>query len=310
MAYDRYDSRQGPRGERPRWSDERNDPRGGRDDRGGREEPGFFERAGNQIASWFGDEEDAHRDERDQRDRDYGRGRGSERGQDRGWDAGRGGRERERMGREERERMPRDERDYRPLTGDYGRAEGFFAAAGASGMDRGERGSPDRGRDEYRRPAPPRAEHPDPHYHEWRQRQISALDRDYDEYRREHQSKFESDFGNWRDQRQTKRQMLGQIREQMEVVGSDDQHVGTIDRVAGDRLILTKSDPAAGGTHHSLSCSELERVEDNRVILGATADQARQRWRDENRDRALFEREDQGQSGPHMLDRSFSGTYR
>ena len=32
-------------------------------------------------------------------------------------------------------------------------------------------------------------------------------------------------------------------------------------------------------------------------------------WRDENRDRALFEREDQGEAGPGMLNRSFSGTY-
>ena len=40
-----------------------------------------------------------------------------------------------------------------------------------------------------------------------------------------------------------KRQLLGQIREHMEVVGSDDEHVGTVDRVAGDRIILTKSDP-------------------------------------------------------------------
>ena len=33
-------------------------------------------------------------------------------------------------------------------------------------------------------------------------------------------------------------------------------------------------------------------------------------WRDEDRGRALFEREDQGSEGPHILDRSFEGTYR
>ena len=85
----------------------------------------------------------------------------------------------------------------------------------------------------------------DPHYQEWRQRQIDELDRDYDDYRREHQSNFESDFGNWRQRRQTKRQMLGDIREHMEVVGSDDEHVGTVDRVAGDRIILTKQRSAS-----------------------------------------------------------------
>jgi hypothetical protein len=104
--------------------------------------------------------------------------------------------------------------------------------------------------------------------------------------------------------------MLGQIREHMEVVGSDDQHVGTVDRVAGDRIILTKSDPESGGVHHSLSCSDINRVEGDRVVLDLPAEEARHRWRDENRDRALFEREDRGEMGPRNLDRSFEGTYR
>ena len=104
--------------------------------------------------------------------------------------------------------------------------------------------------------------------------------------------------------------MLGQIREHMEVVGSDDQHVGTVDRVAGDRIILTRSDPESGGAHHSLSCADIDRVEGDRVILDCSADQAKQRWRDESRGRALFEREDQGEMGDRALNRSFEGTYR
>ena len=304
MAYDRNDPRHGPRDERSRWSEDRYEGR----ERGGRDERGFFERAGDQISSWFGDDDDRPRGERDP-DRE------------RGWDRGR-----DRFSPVD-ERHPRDERaqrreywggggersrerdDYRPMTGDYSRSEGMFAASGyGRGMDE------QRGRDDHRRSrfagSADRSQPADPHYHEWRQRQISALDRDYDEYRREHQSKFESDFGEWRNQRQTKRQMLGQIREHFEVVGSDEQHVGKVDRVAGDRIILAKSDPDSGGAHHSLSCSELDRVEGDRVILNCSAEQAMRRWRDESRDRALFEREDQGESGPHMLDRSFSGTYR
>ena len=62
--------------------------------------------------------------------------------------------------------------------------------------------------------------------------------------------------------------------------------------------------------HHSLSCTDVERVEGDRVILDCSAEKAREGWRDENRSRALFEREDQGNAGPHILDRSFSGTYR
>jgi hypothetical protein len=41
----------------------------------------------------------------------------------------------------------------------------------------------------------------DPHYSEWRRRQIEDLDRDYDEWRREHQSRFEQEFGSWRSTR-------------------------------------------------------------------------------------------------------------
>jgi hypothetical protein len=96
----------------------------------------------------------------------------------------------------------------------------------------------------------------------------------------------------------------------MEVVGNDDQHIGKVDRVAGDRIILAKSDPDSGGAHHSLSCSDIDRVEGDKLILDCSAEQAKQRWRDESRSRALFEREDQGEMGPRALNRSFEGTYR
>jgi hypothetical protein len=213
---------------------------------------------------------------------------------------------------------------YRPMAGNYAGSEGRSGGAGYSrgGYGGWQGGSGDQSgrsespwdQDEYRRTSfagssAERGHSHDPHYHQWRQRQIEELDRDYEEYRREHQSKFENDFGNWRSNRQTKRQMLGQIREHMEVVGNDDQHVGKVDKVAGDRIILTKSDEAAGGVHHWLSCADIERVEGDRIILSFSADQARSRWQEAS-ERALFEREDQGESGAHMLDRSFSGTYR
>jgi hypothetical protein len=226
----------------------------------------------------------------------------------------------------DRDRQRGSDRDrgggYRPITGDYGRSsEGFFAAGGFSRGDddrsRDERSQSPWGRDEYRTTSragtqdrSDRSRHEDPNYGSWRQRHMSELDRDYDDYRREHQSRFEDDFSNWRDRRQQKRGLLGQVREHMEVIGSDGEPVGTVDRIIVDRLILAKSDPESGGAHHSLSCSDVDRVEDNRVILDCTADEARHRWRDENRSRALFEREDQGEMGPRMLDRSFGGTYR
>ena len=62
MAYDRYDTRDAPRDERSRWRDERSEDRSARDrdrgdSRGGSDDRGFFERAGDEIASWFGDDE-------------------------------------------------------------------------------------------------------------------------------------------------------------------------------------------------------------------------------------------------------------
>jgi hypothetical protein len=315
MAYDRYD-----RDERSRWSDDRYDR--------GRGERGFWDRAGDEVASWFGDEEaerrrreDARRDERtgdtdrgwfggereraQHRDREFGRGFGRDRDRERGrrdWYETRGPNERggfsesdynPRWRREfsSRERDLDRDRGYRPMTGDYGRgdyeSEQFFAASGYGrgerGLGRYDRSQTPYGRDEYRRTsfAGSRLGEDrdfDPHYRSWRDRHLSDLDRDYDDYRRENQSRFESDFTSWRERRQQKRSLLGQIREHMEVVGSDDRHV--------------------------------DRVEKDRVILDCSADEAKNRWRDETRNRALFEREDQGEMGPRALNRSFEGTYR
>ena len=312
MAYDRYDTRGGPREDRSRWSGDRD--RFGRDD-----DRGFFERAGDEISSWFGDDEAEQRRERDRRmdepgygDNRYARERDHDVWRDRGRSSGdyRGDRDREResgsfsggghrgTSGESGQHWPswsggRYGPSYRPMTGDYSRSEGFYATSGMRDESDG-----------------PRSRSMDPHYHSWRKRQMDELDRDYDDYRRENQARFEEDFGQWRSRRQQKRGLLGQIREHMEVVGNDDEHVGTVDRAVSDRIILTKSDPESGGAHHSLSCSDIDRIEGDRIVLGCSAEEARQRWRDESRNRALFERDDQGEMGPRMLDRSFEGTYR
>lgn len=238
------------------------------------------------------------------------------------------------------DRNDRSERDYRPMAGDYGRS-GQFRGGGDDERGRFGRSRPignwqdddrfDRSRDDndrFGRSRPvgnwndddprrtsfagsrDRSEQHDPHYNQWRERQLSELDRDYDEYHRERQSRFEDDFGSWRERRQQKRQTVSQVREHMEVVGKDGEHVGTVDKTAGDRIILTRSNPDAGGAHHSISCNDVDCIEDNKVRLDCTADEARKRWRNEDRSRALFERHDQGEEGPHILDRSFSGTYR
>lgn len=138
----------------------------------------------------------------------------------------------------------------------------------------------------------PRPAH-DPDYAEWRRRQVERLDRDYDDYRREQQARFDREFGEWRERRGEQRRALGRVTEHMEVVGSDGGHVGAVDCIRDDALILTKSDAAAGGHHHAVPCGWVEAVDD-KVRLNLTAGEAMRRWRDEERSGALFDRGGRG----------------
>ena len=67
-----------------------------------------------------------------------------------------------------------------------------------------------------------------------------------------------------------------QIREHMKVVGSDGQHVGTVDKVEGDRIKLTKNDPQAQGQHHYIPLAMVASVDQDAVRLNLSAEQARQ----------------------------------
>ena len=279
MGYQRDDRYGGDR-----WRD-RDDQRGWNRDRDVRgDDRGFFDRAGDEVRSWFGDDEAQRRREIDERRWARERGLGGRRdnepeGGSYGWMSGG-------WGNQAGESWNRD----RP-----GAREGWFTDS--IGGERSERFG-GRGGDIH-----------DPHYAEWRRRQIDELDRDYDEYRREHQSKFEQEFGGWRSKRQSQRRLLAGVAGQMEVVGADGRPVGTVDKVRGDRIILTRQGENAGGLHHSIPCGWVEKVEEQRVTLARTADEAFAEWRSEERSRALFEREDSGSPGPHTLNRSFSGTY-
>ncbi len=316
MAYDHGDRDQ--REQRSRHDAQRQHDRQSRDSGGGGDR-GFFERASDEVSSWFGDDEAERRREMDERS---GGGRGDGGRDSHGRDEHRrpygtqqdrnsrprddgprrpySGRPPERNEPPRRPDMDREQGDYRPMTGDYGRAsaERFEREQGSNRPSAGAGAGAGAGAT---------AAH-DRHYSEWRQRQIDAIDRDYDDYRREHQSKFESDFSNWRSTRQSKREMLGSIKEHMEVFGSDDQPVGTVDKVRGDRVILTKGD-SPDGQHHSINLTMIDRVEGDRVLLDKSAEDAKAAFGSEERDRALNERDRQGESGPHILDRSFSGTY-
>ena len=290
MTDGRYDSRRGQY-EPPRSSNDRYD-RNSRDDRG------FFDRARDEVSSWFGDD-DSSRD----RDRESGR------------DDGRFGREQS-EGRFDRNPRDRGDGPQRPYTGrtqgrsgfgdDFDRPQGRQTPE-RSGQQTFDRGGSQRERGGLTAPTLAGGRH-DSDYSQWRSRQIEELDQDYDEFRRENQSRFDSEFSTWRGQRQTKRQLLGQVTEHMDVVGSDDQPVGKVDHIKRDRIILTKND-SPDGRHHSISCAKLDRVEDGKLFLDKTAEEAKREFSDDLRNRALGERDDQGEDGPHMLNRSFSGTY-
>lgn len=152
----------------------------------------------------------------------------------------------------------------------------------------------------------------DDDYHAWRSSQIAALDRDYDEYRHENRTKFSNEFGSWRNERNTQRTALERVTEHMEVIGSDGEHVGTVDKVRGDRILLTKSDADAGGRHHSIPSRWIDRVDD-KVAVRKTAEEAKAHWRDEERNSAFFgdnaSGATEGDSKGRILNRSFSGTY-
>jgi hypothetical protein len=75
---------------------------------------------------------------------------------------------------------------------------------------------------------------------------------------------------------------VDQIREGLEVVGSDHGHVGTVDGLAGQLLKLKKNDPASGGTHHYLDVGLIGAIEGDIIKLLVTADDAKQRWSEES----------------------------
>lgn len=148
----------------------------------------------------------------------------------------------------------------------------------------------------------------DDHYHAWRRNRIAELDRDYDEYRRENAQRFESEFNDWRTERQGQRDGLSRVTENMEVVGSDGERIGAVDKVRGDRILLNRNDPDSGGHHHSIPSRWIQSVDD-KVTLRKTAEQAKAHWKDEERSGAMFGGEREDERGPHILGRSFSGTY-
>jgi hypothetical protein len=68
------------------------------------------------------------------------------------------------------------------------------------------------------------------------------------------------------------------IQKDMEVVGLDGDHVGTVDHLeAADRIILSKDDPKAGGREHLISIDWVAYV-DQKVRLKKSSANATSQW--------------------------------
>jgi hypothetical protein len=68
-----------------------------------------------------------------------------------------------------------------------------------------------------------------------------------------------------------------QIKEHADIIGADGVHVGTVDRVEGKRIKLTKKDSGEGshkGHHHFIPLSLVAGVEHGVVRLSANGDVA------------------------------------
>lgn len=248
------------------------------------EDRGFFDRAGDEIRSWFGDEEAERRREYDDY---YNRPYGDARDQS------------SRIGfasaSSSKQYLPN--RGYAPFTSER------------SGFGNEDHGSLIRSYG----PVHDYGEHHDANYYAWRQDRINELDRDYAEYQRENRDRFNNEFGTWRSRRNEQRQAISQVREHMDVVGSDGEHVGTIDKLRGERIILTKNDQDAGGVHHSIPASWIKSVDAQKVTLEKTADEAHAAWRAEREQQAMFgseggdsDRDSEGPSGSWSRERGDS----
>jgi hypothetical protein len=71
------------------------------------------------------------------------------------------------------------------------------------------------------------------------------------------------------------------IREHMEVIGADGVHIGTVDKVEGGRIKLTRADSGAEiegaeghDHHHYIPAGLIAEVEGDQVRLSANADVA------------------------------------
>src|SRR4051812_48071008 len=70
---------------------------------------------------------------------------------------------------------------------------------------------------------------------------------------------------------------MTEIKEHMEIIGADGVHVGTVDKVEGNRIKLTKKDSGEGshkGHHHFIAAGLVTGIDGGKVRLSANGDVA------------------------------------
>tara|TARA_R110000868_G_scaffold245258_1_gene501719 strand:- start:650 stop:916 length:267 start_codon:yes stop_codon:yes gene_type:complete len=68
---------------------------------------------------------------------------------------------------------------------------------------------------------------------------------------------------------------LSQITEHMEIIAADGVHIGTVDRIEGDRIKMIRADSGSHGDHHHyVSGGLVAAVQGNQVRLSAAGDAA------------------------------------
>ena len=75
---------------------------------------------------------------------------------------------------------------------------------------------------------------------------------------------------------------ISEIREHMEVVGSDGGHVGKVDHVMGEEIELAKFDMGAGFRHHLIPITWVETIQDDKLRLTMTKDEAKASWKEKH----------------------------
>ena len=68
---------------------------------------------------------------------------------------------------------------------------------------------------------------------------------------------------------------ISKIKEHMEVIGADGVHIGTVDKVEGDRIKLIKADIGSHQKHHHyISTGLVAMIDGKQVRLSANGDNA------------------------------------